>query len=100
MNLARYKEAVPMGSLEFRDKLKVFLMKEGYRTKTTYLFTQKELQDITGIKIVWWNNWSNHTMPAYILLFLHLDFGIDLEVFFATGELKKISRGGAENVCA
>ena len=100
MNLARYKEMVKVGSLEFRDKLKVFLIKEGYRINTTYLFTQKELEELTGIKVVWWNNWANHTIPSHILLFLHLDFEIDLEVFFATGELKKISREGAENVCA
>lgn len=100
MNLPNYRKLVKVSSLQFRDKLRVFLKEEGYRAKDTYQFTQKEIESITGIKVAWWGNWKYQSIPAHIFLLLHLNFDVDLNEFFSTGELKKNSRGGRENECA
>lgn len=100
-DIPAYKALVRVGSLEFRDKLMVYLSNEGYRKNKTYKFTIKELYEITGIKIESWNNWKQvGSIPAHVLVLLHVYFDIDLIHFFETNELKKISREGRENVCA
>jgi len=100
MHLKIYKDMVPTTSYQLKEKLKKFLTENGYRQNNQYTFKDKELEEITGIKVVWWSNWANQSVPAHIFLLLHLNFDIDLKEFFATGELKKISREGREDACA
>jgi len=100
MHLDTYRQMVSITSSELREKLKKFLSDHGYRKSTQYTFKNKELEELTGIKVVWWGNWTNKVVPAHIFLLLHLKFNIDLKEFFATGELKKISREGREDACA
>lgn len=98
MHLDTYRDMVKIGSFELKDKLKTFLTEEGYHKG--YAFKNKELEALTGIKSVWWGNWKHQAIPAHIFLLLHINFDIDLKLFFTTGDLKKISREGCENACA
>ena len=99
-DLPTYKSMLKVTSIGLRDKLMAFLTENNYRTSKRYKFTLEELETITGIKVVWWTNWKRQSVPAHVILMLHINFDIDLQEFFATGELKKISREGRENVCA
>lgn len=98
--LRAYSSMLKVGSMEFKDKLMAYLTENGYRKSNTYRFTIKELEEITGIKEVWWGNWKRQAIPGHALVLLHLNFDIDLKELFATGELKKISKGGRNGKCA
>jgi len=100
LHLDTYRKMVKINSLELREKLKKFLSENGYRDNSKYDFRNKELEELTGIKVVWWGNWKHQAVPAHIFLMLHLNFDLDLKEFFATGELKKISREERKNECA
>jgi len=69
-----------------KKKLKLFLN----------IKTDEELEVRTGIKIYQWHNWSRRHIPAETIVFLSVNFNLDIYELLKGNVKKNLKRGDDE----